>query len=77
MSPAWNEATDTCTRSVSNRTGTSNSKPAVTRAPGPGGSAKVTTPVAQSTVQCSVSTSGTPFTPTRTLPATGFTIGRR
>jgi hypothetical protein len=46
ISPAWKDATDTAIRSVSNRTGTSNSKPAVTSAPGSGASLKVISPLA-------------------------------
>ena len=60
--------------SVSNRTGTSNSNPAVTATPVSGAVSKVTMPVAVSTAKpliCSV-----PSSATRTVPATGFAMVR-
>ena len=66
----------TVIRSVSNRTGTSNSKPAVTCASAAGATAKPIRPVAASTVNPVPSASSTPATATRTVPATGFAIGR-
>src|SRR5690606_35058652 len=47
-SPAWNEATDTAIRSVSNRTGPSTSNPAVPGASIIGARRSTTTPVAWS-----------------------------
>ena len=64
--------------SVSKRTGTSNSNPAVTAAPVGGtlGAAKVTSPVAASQAKAVPAASSAPFTATRTVPATGLAIGR-
>jgi hypothetical protein len=61
-------------RSVSKRTGTSNSKSAVTRTPAAGAVPKVTIPVVASTDQ--PDTASTPPRAIRTAPATGFTIRR-
>ena len=61
---------------MSNRTGTSKAKPAVTNAPGAGGVEKVTTPVVASHAAPAPSGISESPTATRTLPATGFRIGR-
>ena len=74
IEPSRSRSQVTSSRSVSKRTGTSNSKPAVTRTPAAGAAAKVTTPVAASTDQPEVAS--TPACATRTVPATGLTIRR-
>jgi hypothetical protein len=61
-------------RSLSKRTGTSNSKPAVTAAPLAGAIVKVTTPVVVSTDQ--PEPCATPSSATSTVPATGLLIVR-
>ena len=74
IEPSRSRSQVTSSRSVSKRTGTSNSKPAVTSTPAPGAAAKVTIPVVASTDQ--PETASTPARATRTVPATGFTIRR-
>ena len=78
MAPCWKPVSEISSRSVSNRTGTSNSKPAVTAAPAAGRcpGRNVTTPVAVSTVNCVSAIFSMPATATRTVPDTGFLISR-
>ena len=74
IEPSRSKSSVTSSVSVSKRTGTSNSKPAVTGTPAPGAEPKVTTPVVVSTDQpdsCSV-----PPSATRTVPATGLVTVR-
>ena len=74
IEPSRSRSSVTSSASVSKRTGTSNSKPAVMATPEPGAAPKVTTPVVVSTDQpegCS-----TPPSAMRTLPATGLAMVR-
>ena len=74
IEPSRSRSSVTSSASVSKRTGTSNSKPAVMAAPAPGAVLKVTTPVAVSTDQpegCS-----TPPRAMRTVPVTGLAMAR-
>jgi hypothetical protein len=74
IEPVRSMSSVTSSVSLSKRTGTSKSKPAVTATSGPGGAVKVTRPVVVSTDQpeaCS-----TPASATRTLPATGLVMVR-
>jgi MFS family permease len=74
IDPRRSRSQVTSSRSVSKRTGTSNSKPAVTRMPEPGAAAKVTTPLVAFTDQ--PDSASTPPRATLAVPVTGFTIRR-
>ena len=74
IDPSRSISSVTSSVSVSKRTGTSKSKPAVIATPAPGAAAKVTLPVAMSTLQPDICS--TPFMASRKLPATGLAMAR-
>ena len=74
IEPRRSRSRVTSSESVSKRTGTSNSKPAVTATPAAGAVVKVTRPEVVETdqpVAC-----GVPFSATVTVPATGLVMAR-
>src|SRR5690606_10278802 len=74
IDPSRSRSSVTSSMSVSKRTGTSNSKPAVIATPAPGAVVKATLPVAVSTLQPVICS--TPFRVMRTVPATGLAMAR-